>query len=288
MHTFTNKVGRHARAAATTTLVIAAVLLPSAPAAAQSWPAPVAPLKELATALDKRFQPAIDFDTDVCFNVPAVDSAGNISPAASTYATRPPASCRNPNYLKQSNVYARSRCNTGYCAHVYAYFWQSDFSHAYDWETIIVWTTDQGTSSQIVGVARDNHGKWDTRAASGGQLRFQSDASGTHVKMVFNYETLGFSHLFRFSKTDGGDEPPENGTGQWLVQPLVSWNGYPSLTVRNRIANYDFGSGNFEIKDARFATTLAAANAGNIAPGFNANLDAGANSPGCPGGSTIC
>ncbi|NWO96266.1 hypothetical protein GY976_24335, partial [Escherichia coli] len=44
------------------------VLLPGA-AHAQGWPAPVAPLPELATALDKRFQPAIDFDTDVCFNV---------------------------------------------------------------------------------------------------------------------------------------------------------------------------------------------------------------------------
>ena len=76
--------------------------------------------------------------------------------------------------------------------------------------------------------------------------------------------------------------------GQWLIQPLVSWNGYPSVAVRNKLQNYDFGSGNFEDKDARFATTLAAANAGGIAPGFNASLDAGPNSPGCPTGSTIC
>lgn len=267
---------------------LAGAMLCATPVLAQSWPAPVAPLPELATALDKRFQPAIDFDTDVCFNVPAVDSAGKISPGASTYATRPPASCRNANYLKTSNVYVRARCNTGYCARVYSYFWQSDFSHAYDWESIIVWTTDQGTGSKVVGVTRGEHGNWDTRATSGGQLRFQSDASGEHVKLVYNYETFGFSHLWRFSKTDGGDEPPENGTGKWLIQPLVGWNGYPSVVVRNTVSNYDFKGANFDNKDARFSSVLAAANQSNIAPGFNPNVDAGPNSPGCPAGSKTC
>lgn len=266
----------------------AAALLAPAAASAQGWPAPVNPLPERATALDKRFQPAIDFDTDVCFNVAAVDSNGNVSAAASTYATRPPASCRSASYLRGSNVYSRSRCNNGYCGRVYAYFWQSDFSHAYDWETIIVWTTDAGSGSRVVGVTRGDHGDWDTRAVSGGQLRFVSDSTGEHAKLVFHYETWGFSHLFRFSKTDGGDEPPENGTGQWVIQPLVSWNGYPSRSVRDRVAGYDFGSGNFEIKDARFATTLANANKSNIAPGFDPNLDAGSDSPGCPSGATIC
>ncbi|KHA62863.1 hypothetical protein NI18_20290 [Sphingomonas sp. Ant20] len=259
---------------------LAAALLAS-PAFGQGWPSPVAPLPERATALDKRFQPAVDFDTDVCFNVPAVDASGAISPAASTYATRPPASCRAANYRTQSNVYARSRCNNGYCGRVYSYFWQSDFSHAFDWESIIVWTTDQGTSSRVVGVTRGDHGDWDTRPTSGGQLRFVSDASGEHVKLVFHYETWGFSHLWRFSKTDGGDEPAENGTGQWLIQPLVSWNGYPSVAVRNAVSNYDFKGANFDNKEARFASMLAAANAGGIAPGFNANVDAGSNSPGC-------
>ncbi|MBQ1499054.1 MAG: NPP1 family protein [Sphingomonas sp.] len=262
-------------------------LLPQA-AQAQGWPAPVAPLPELATALDKRFQPAIDFDTDVCFNVPAVNAAGAISAGASTYATRPPASCRNPSYRTTSNVYVRARCNNGYCARVYSYFWQSDFSHAYDWESIIVWTTDQGTSSTVVGVTRGDHGGWETRATSGGQLRFQSDSTGQHVKMVYHYETWGFSHLWRFSKTDNGDEPPENGTGQWLIQPLISWNGYPSASVRNAISNYNFGSGNFDNKDARFSGVLAATVNTSITPGFNPNLDSGPNSPGCPAGSTIC
>jgi len=263
------------------------VLLQATPAAA-SWPAPVTPLPQSATALDKWFQPAIDFDTDVCFNVSAVDSQGNITQSASVYATRPPAACRNPDYLQQSNVYSRARCNNGYCARVYAYLWQSDFSHAYDWETIIVWTTDQGANSSVVGVSRDDHGDWDTRATRDGQLRFLSDSTGQHVKMVYHYETWGFSHLFRFSKTDGGDEPPENGTGKWLTQPLISWNGYPSLNVRNAVSNYDFGGANFEVKDARFATSLANANQSGIAPGFDPNVDAGADSPGCPSGSTIC
>jgi hypothetical protein len=264
----------------------AIMLAQPATAQAQGWPAPVAPLPERATALDKRFQPAIDFDTDVCFNVPAVNASGGVSAAASTYATRPPATCRNPNYLATSNVYARARCNNGYCARVYSYFWQSDFSHAYDWESIIVWTTDQGTSSTVVGVTRGSHGKWDTRATSGGQLRFQSDATGEHVKLVFHYETWGFSHLWRFS-TDG-DEPPENGTGRWVVQPLVSWNGYPSRSVRDTVSNYDFKGATFDNKDARFSGVLAAALNTSITPGFDPNLDAGANSPGCPTGSTIC
>ncbi|MET4897811.1 NPP1 family protein [Sphingomonadaceae bacterium jetA1] len=256
--------------------------------AAQGWPAPVTPLREAATTLDKRFQPALDFDTDVCFNVSAVDASGNISARASTYATRPPAACRKADYLRQSNVYARSRCNNGYCARVYSYFWQSDFSHAYDWESIIVWTTDAGTSSRVVGVTRGDHGKWDTRATSDGQLRFVSDSTGEHVKIVYHYETWGFSHLLRFAKTNGGDEPPENGTGQWVVQPLVSWNGYPSIAIRDKVSNYDFDGTNFDNKEARFASVLTAANKSGIAPGFDPNVDAGANSPGCPSGSTIC
>ena len=81
--------------------------------------------------------------------------------------------------------------------------------------------------------------------------------------------------------------PPENGTGQWVVQPLISWNGYPSLNVRNKLSNADFKGATFDNKDARFAGVLAAANTG-IAPGFNPNVDAGTNSPGCPSGSTIC
>ena len=261
---------------------------PAAEAQAQGWPAPVAPVPEMATALDKRFQPAVDFDTDVCFNVPAVNASGAVSGGASTYATRPPASCRNPNYLATSNVYVRARCNNGYCARVYSYFWQSDFSHAFDWESIIVWTTDQGTNSKVVGVTRGDHGDWDTRATSGGQLRFQSDASGEHVKLVFHYETWGFSHLWRFSKTDNGDEPPENGTGRWVIQPLVSWNGYPSRSVRDAISSDVFGGANFDNKDSRFSGVLAAALNTGITPGFNPNLDTGPNSPGCPAGSTIC
>lgn len=254
----------------------------AAPAAAQSWPAPAAPIREMATALDKRFQPAIDFDTDVCFNVSAIDAAGNVSAGAPTYATRPPAACRNPTYLQQSNVYVRARCNNGYCARVYSYFWQSDFSHAFDWESVIVWTTDAGSDSRVVGVTRGTHGKWETRAVSGGQLRFVGD----RVKMVFHYETWGFSHLWRFSNNN--DEPPENGTGQWVVQPLISWNGYPSLSVRDKLSGADFKGANFDNKEARFASVLAAANAGNIAPGFNPNVDSGQNSPGCPAGSTLC
>ena len=266
--------------------IVTLMLSQATPALAQSWPTPVSPLPELATALDKRFQPAIDFDTDTCFNVAAINASGAVSQGASTYATRPPASCRNATYLRQSNVYARSRCNNGYCARVYSYFWQSDFSHAYDWELVIVWTTDQGNGSRVVGVTRGEHGDWDTRATSGGQLRFVSDSTGEHVKMVYHYETLGFSHLWRFSNAN--DEPPENGTGQWLIQPLVSWKGYPSLNVRNTLSNYDFKGATFDNKDARFAGVLAAANKSGIAPGFDANTDVGSNSPGCPAGSTIC
>lgn len=273
-----------------TALAASAALLAvqSNPAQAWSWPDPVASLPQLATALDKRFQPAVDFDTDVCFNVSAVSASGAISASASTYATWPPSTCRKSSYLTTSNVYVRARCNNGYCARVYSYFWQSDFSHAYDWESIIVWTTDAGTSSSVVGVTRGDHGNWDTRATSDGQLRFASDSTGEHVKMVYHYETWGFSHLWRFSKTDGGDEPPENGTGQWVVQPLVSWNGYPSLSVRNALADHDFGSGNFDLKESRFASVLNAAKKDSITPGFDPNVDSGSNSPGCPTGSTMC
>ena len=59
----------------------------------------------------------------------------------------------------------------------------------------------------------------------------------------------------------------------------------PSLAA---LSNYDFKGANFDIEEARFAGTLAAANAGGIAPGFDANVDAGSDSPGCPSSSTTC
>ncbi|OAN58480.1 NPP1 family protein [Sphingomonas sp. TDK1] len=266
----------------------ALAMLPVQAAHAQGWPAPVSPLPEMATAIDKRFQPALDFDKDVCFNVPAVNASGAISGKASTYSTKPPASCRNADYLRTSNAYSRTRCNHGYCAHVYDYFWQSDFSHAYDWETIIVWTTDAGSNSAILGVTRGKHGDWEMRKMADGQLRFQNDGNGQHVKMVFHYENGGFSHLFRFSKTDSGDEPPENGTGTWVIQPLVSWNGFPSYSVRDAVSNYDFGKANFKLKDANFPSRLSAAMDKKLTPGFDPNSDSGSDSPGCPSGARIC
>ena len=59
------------------------------------------------------------------------------------------------------------------------------------------------------------------------------------------------THGFRLA--DANDEPPENDSHIWQYRPLVGWNGYPA-GLRDKLSAYDFGSANFGLKDANFAT----------------------------------
>lgn len=91
-----------------------------------------------------RFQPAMDFDTDGCYNVPAIGADGRTSEGLDPRSGDSDG-CRDPSDLANNNVYARQRCNNGWCAYIYDYYFEKDTAffglggHRHDWEHIAVW-----------------------------------------------------------------------------------------------------------------------------------------------------
>ncbi|RGP62534.1 hypothetical protein FLONG3_10183 [Fusarium longipes] len=214
---------------------------------------PLRPIQgDRAQAFEFKFQPLLDFDTDSCYNVPAIDPDGNISEGLEP--TSDVSECRQASTLDNSNVYVRGRCNRGWCAFVYSYFFQMDWAagwpfgkwnHRYDWENVIVWAK-QG-EPQTVAVSC--HGDYDSREVMN-VLMAESPAEyplpdwswlpadkPTHPKVVFHKDNVR-THCFRFAK--GSDEPVENDKGVWIRGGLLGWSDYdPKL--RDKLTGFDFG-----------------------------------------------
>lgn len=66
-----------------------------------------------------KFQPALDFDTDSCYNTAAVGVKGKLNPGLQHKNTGITENCRKLNRLQRANVYSRQRCNNGICAIMY-------------------------------------------------------------------------------------------------------------------------------------------------------------------------
>ncbi|KAI6092667.1 secreted protein [Hypoxylon rubiginosum] len=236
---------------------------------------PPTALPEKATANDKKFQPAMDFDTDGCYNTPAIGADGTINPGLDNDNTGLSSDCHDPSDLANNNVYSRARCNNGWCAYMYDYYFEKDVAvanfpfdlgHRNDWEHIIVFV--QGDEPKAV--AASQHGDWQTKAAA--DVRWD----GTHPKMVYNKDGLG-THDFRFANAD--DDNIENASGAWFYGALVSYNGFPTTALRDKLFAYDFGSATIAIKDPNFQSQLESARA-DLVPGFDSSVDDG--SPGNP------
>ncbi|TGJ82298.1 hypothetical protein E0Z10_g6480 [Xylaria hypoxylon] len=228
-------------------------------------------LPEKATANDAKFQPAMDFDTDGCYNTPAIGPDGTINPGLDNKNTGLSSSCHDLSDLQNNNVYSRARCNNNWCAYIYGYYFEKEYAlnpllslmpitdskhdsvvlpylpfdlgHRNDWEHIVVWA--QGGVAKYV--AASQHGGYEIKAAS--DVRWD----GTHPKMVYHKDGVS-SHAFRFANQD--DDSIENATGGWFYGDLVSWNGFPSTALRDKLSAYDFGSANLALKDGSFAGNL--------------------------------
>lgn len=74
-------------------------------------------LGDMATALEQKFQPLTDFDTDGCYFTAAIGPEGNVNPGLPNPVAKGQASdCRDDNRLEYANLYSRARCNNGWCA----------------------------------------------------------------------------------------------------------------------------------------------------------------------------
>ncbi|MEU5523442.1 NPP1 family protein [Streptomyces sp. NPDC093250] len=233
-----------------TVLAGAAALVIAFPATAFAAPPPALPAH--ADALERTFQPAYDYDTDGCYPTPAIGPDGAVNTGLKPTGALN-GNCRDAPDLDNTNGYARSMCNNGWCAIVYALYFEKDQAlpgiglggHRHDWEHVVVWV--QNGSAQYV--ATSNHGSFSVHARSA--VRFD----GTHPKIVYHKDGIG-THCFRLARA--GDEPPENHEGSWQYPALIGWNGYPP-GLRDRLVSYDFGSAHFGLKDGSFASHLAAA-----------------------------
>lgn len=214
----------------------------------------------------QKFQPVVDFDTDSCYHTAAIGTDGQVNTGIEIPIRPPPQptswlfganesevrsspnlrGCREKDRLDHAQVYVRERCNHGWCAYLYAYYFEGDFgwlnAHTHDWEHIIVWTLNDN----IFFVSWSHHGNYTTHHQS--TFRFE----GTHVKMVYHLGGWG-THSFR--KAEPKDDQVENVTGQWVRAPLVSLEKLP-CDMNRKLLNNPWGSAQPDHRKSRFGMKL--------------------------------
>ena len=79
--------------------------------------------------------------------MPAISAQGTIAEGLPHSWTGITSNCRDLSDLDNNNVYARQRCNSGWCVYLYGYYFEKDVAipnfldtgHTHDWEHIAVW-----------------------------------------------------------------------------------------------------------------------------------------------------
>jgi hypothetical protein len=233
----------------------ALILLPATAAYADS----LTNLPQNAGGYETTFSPAYDYDGDGCYAVSAISPDGTLNGGLKTTGAIN-GSCRDRSDLDRSQTYARSECNNGWCAIVYASYFEKDQAvhgsglggHRHDWEHVVSWV-DQATD-RVEFVTTTQHSSQRTYPRSA--VLFD----GSHPKVVYHKDGAS-THFFRLANTD--DEPPENHYHDWRYPPVVDWNGWPD-GLRDRLMGANFGSASNKIKDGSFAYLLAAAKPAGI------------------------
>ncbi|MGD6749208.1 NPP1 family protein [Streptomyces sp. BH105] len=248
-----SRIGLVAGVTATTVVALAGTALA----------APPPPLPANADAMEQTFQPAYDYDTDGCYPTAAIGPDGTVNGGlAPSGAVN--GQCHDASDLDDTNGYSRTKCNSGWCVILYALYFEKDQAvagsglggHRHDWEHVAVWVKD----GRAEYVSTSAHGKFDIHTRD--QIRWD----GTHPKIVYHKDGIG-THCFRPANPD--DDAVENHDGTWQFPGLVGWNGYPA-GLREKLSSYDFGSANFGLKEASFASHLSAA----LPPGVPLDVNA--------------
>jgi necrosis inducing protein (NPP1) len=230
-------------------MAVLGIVLPATAAFADNLPN----LPQNAGGYEASFSPAYDYDTDGCYAVAAISPDGTINPGLNpTGAVN--GNCHDQSDLDRTQTYARSKCNNGWCAIVYASYFEKDQAldgislggHRHDWEHVISWVNQ--ATNQVDYVTTTQHSTVVTYARSA--VLFD----GTHPKVVYHKDSLS-THFFRLANTN--DEPPENYYHNWRYPPLVDWNGWPSTALRDELMNADFGEATIKIKDGSFEYLLS-------------------------------
>ncbi|KAI0392893.1 NPP1-domain-containing protein [Xylariaceae sp. FL0594] len=238
---------------------------------------PPAALPACAPDNDKKYQPAMDFDKDGCYNSPAVDGSGNLAGGLPCGGAKN-GHCRDESDLDNNNVYSRQRCNNGWCGYLYGYYFEKDQSidgscgvgHKNDWEHIVVWVKDGEDMPAYVAVSQ--HKGWEVRGRD--DVRWQD----THPKVVYHQDG-GLTHAFRFANED--DDHIENHKGVWFLGGLVSYYGFPNAEIRDSMLNNDWGAALPDIREDVFPGKLEDSKGGNDIPTDTRYDDGSPGQPSC-------
>lgn len=226
----------------------------------------IAPLPANADAQELKFQPGLDYDSDGCYNTAAIDPDGKTNPGKK--ATKGVhGECRDQIQLDNSNAYSRKRCNNGYCAIMYEYYFEKDQAiggsflggHRHDWENIVVFV--KGDS--LMRVAPSCHGDYE-------HAKNSFSIQGNYPLLVYHKDGWG-THCFRHAN-DKDQLKIENPLGVWFRSPLVGWNGWPDNGLRSKMINAYTDAATVKLSDERFGNSLKEA-AGSSVPGFDPYLD---------------
>jgi hypothetical protein len=206
-------------------------------------------LPQNADGLEQTFSPAYDYDGDGCYATAAIGLDGTLNPGLKPGGDVN-GHCHDLPELANSNTYSREKCNNGWCAVVYASYFEKDqatlgpaaIGHRHDWEHVVVWIQN----NQVQYVSTSQHSGWKWYPSS--EVRFD----GTHPKVVYAKDGAS-THFFRLANKN--DDPPENVTGGWFYPRLVGWNGYPA-GLRDKLMTADFGEATIKITDSTFDDAL--------------------------------
>lgn len=228
-----------------------------------AWANPPSALPQVADTTERGYAPALDYDTDSCYNTPAIGSDGTLAPGLGI-GGGVTENCRSESDLNNTNAYSRYKCNNGWCAIIYGYYFEKDqigpgssiFGHRHDWEHVVVWIT----GGRVWWVSTSCHGGYNIHHRN--NVRF---FEGEHPKVVYHKDGAS-THCFRNSNNN--DEPPENHHRNWKFPSLVGWNGYPH-DYQVRISNHNWGKASFGLKDASWLNELNKAKPSDASVTFN-------------------
>lgn len=208
---------------------------------------------------DRTYEPAFDYDNDGCYPTPGIGRDGTIAPGLNPGGAVN-GQCHDQSDLDNTNAYSRSKCNNGWCAYLYALYFEKDQAvagsglggHKHDWEHVVVWVQDGGWPQYVSASA---HGNYNTKSRND----IPWDDSGTHPKIIYHKDGIG-THCFRFANFG---EQPENHEMSWQYPPLVGWDGFPA-GLRDKLTSADFGAAQLGIREGSFSYELGKAKPAGI------------------------